>query len=61
MTLNLSANSSQTCVIEASTDLVHWTAISTNVTDSTGQFKFTDPDAKNYSSRFYRAAAPVLP
>jgi hypothetical protein len=58
VTVHLSAGSSQTCVIEASTDLVHWTAISTNLTDGNGLNAFTDPDAKNFPNRFYRAVTP---
>ena len=56
--LNLSAGSSQTCVIEASADLAHWTAISTNLTDGNGLSSFVDPDAKNYPARFYRGVIP---
>ena len=40
------------------TDLVHWTAISTNLTDGNGLNIFTDPDAKNFPNRFYRAVTP---
>jgi len=43
-------------VIEASTNLVDWTAASTNTTDASGQWEFIDPDATNY--RFYRAVLP---
>jgi hypothetical protein len=57
MKVNLSGMASQTYVIEASTDLVHWTAISTNSTDSNGLSTFIDSDSKNYSSRFYRGVA----
>jgi hypothetical protein len=53
----LSGNPGQTYVLEASTDMVHWTAISTNVTDSNGLFTVTDPDAKAYPSRFYQGVA----
>lgn len=56
--LKLSGNAVQTYVIEASTDLVHWTAIGTNMTDASGIFTFVDSDSKNYSSRFYRGVAP---
>ena len=55
--VNLSGAPSQVYVIEASTDLVHWTAISTNTTDVSGTLTVTDPDAKNYSCRFYRSVA----
>jgi hypothetical protein len=49
----------QTNVIEASTDLVRWTAISTNVftpTDSICPFTdFEDPASNNLPRRYYRA------
>jgi hypothetical protein len=40
--------------IETSTDLVHWTAWTTQ-TNSTGTISITDTESKNYPSRFYRA------
>ena len=40
-----------------STDMVHWTAVSTNSTDANGLCTFTDLDAKNYPSRFYKVVA----
>ena len=51
----------QTNVIEASTDLVHWTGISTNVFPATACpdcpfISFEDPDsARGYLRRFYRS------
>ena len=59
MKLALSGSAVQTYVIEASTNLVHWTAISTNLADANGQFTVVDPDAKNYPNRFYRGVAPA--
>jgi len=51
----------QTNVIEASTDLVRWTAISTNVfpsTDSICPFiDFQDPASTNLARRYYRASS----
>ena len=49
----------QTNVIEASTDLVHWLPIYTNIGSYTnvGESTITDPKASNYSRRFYRATA----
>lgn len=41
----------------ASTDLVKWTPIATNVA-SAGTVLFTDPAASNFPSRFYRIALP---
>ena len=42
-------------VIEASTNLVTWQPIATNIT-GTNSFLFTDPQATNFSRRFYRAS-----
>jgi hypothetical protein len=42
-----------TNIIQASTDLVSWTAIFTN---SAGVYEFSDTNAASYSHRFYRAA-----
>jgi len=42
--------------IEASTNLIHWTAVCTNVVTD-GALHFVDPDASALSSRFYRIAA----
>jgi hypothetical protein len=42
-------------VIQASTNLVKWTAIFTNAMPLNGQFQFTDPQSPAYPSRFYRA------
>src|SRR5207247_10618859 len=52
--------SGQTNVIEASTDLITWSAISTNVFPSTvcpncPFIDFQDPASTNLSRRFYRA------
>jgi hypothetical protein len=47
--------------IEASTNLIHWTPVCTNVVTD-GALHFIDPDASLSSSRFYRIAAePPLP
>jgi hypothetical protein len=45
----------QAVVIEASTDLVQWTAILTNLVPSGGIVLFTDPDSGSLPRRFYRA------
>jgi uncharacterized repeat protein (TIGR01451 family) len=47
-TITSAAN--QTNVIQASTNLINWIPIYTNV----GPFTFTDPKASNYLDRFYR-------
>ncbi len=56
MQANLTGTPGQTYVLQVSTDLVHWTAISTNVVGTNGALSFTDTDAKNHPVRFYRGA-----
>jgi hypothetical protein len=53
--LRLAGTPGQSFVIQATTDLVHWTSISTN-TLSGAAFDFTDPNAGSFKMRFYRAA-----
>jgi hypothetical protein len=48
----------QTCVIEASTDLLKWLPVGTNSSPS-GSFIFSEARATNLAARFYRVA--VLP
>lgn len=48
----------QTCVIQASADLLHWEPMQTNVLGAT-TVPFADPGAKQYPLRWYRAV--VLP
>lgn len=43
--------------IEASTDLVHWSAL-TNITGLQSPLQFHDPAATNFDRRFYRALQP---
>ena len=52
--LQLSVPVGSNVVIHASSDLTHWTPISTN-SSSTGTLTFTDTNALNVTSRFYRA------
>lgn len=52
--LALSGIAGQTFVVQASTNLVNWTPISTNVLTST-QLNWVDPAASAFTSRFYRA------
>jgi uncharacterized repeat protein (TIGR01451 family) len=42
-------------IVQASTNLVNWISLTTNVTDANGTFKFTDSSAAAYSGRYYRA------
>jgi hypothetical protein len=37
-------------IVQASSDLVNWTAVQTN----TAPFTFVDPNASQFSQRFYR-------
>ena len=53
---SLTGTPGQTYVLQASTDMIHWTAISTNVADANGLLSLTDTNAGQFSSRFYRGA-----
>jgi autotransporter-associated beta strand protein len=48
----------RTNVVEASSDLVNWTPISTNVAGGNGLWQVIDSDATNFPSRFYRSYQP---
>jgi len=52
---NLSALPGQVVVIEASTNLIGWTPVQTNVTTGIGLILFTDLQSDIFSCRFYRA------
>ena len=52
--LSLAAAVGRRCEVSASTDLVHWTAL-TNVVMTEAAFLVTNPNAANFSHRFYRA------
>jgi hypothetical protein len=41
--------------VQASTDLISWTVISTNTLAADGTARISDPDAHLFSNRFYRA------
>jgi uncharacterized repeat protein (TIGR03806 family) len=47
----------ETYILQASTDLVHWTSLSTN-TPSAAPFTWIDADATNMPIRFYRVVLP---
>jgi uncharacterized delta-60 repeat protein len=51
---NIGALAGQVVVLESSTNLVNWTALSTNGF-TTGPIFFADPDSENFHWRFYRA------
>ena len=55
LTLRMTGASGIPHVIEASTDLVHWVSVETNV----APFTFTDPAAGQFSQRFYRSVAAL--
>lgn len=55
--LQVSAGPRRLCVVQASADLVNWTAVYTNTTADDGMFDLTDPGSLNSSPRFYRATA----
>jgi large repetitive protein len=42
-------------VIQASTNLVNWTPVATNIIAGTGAYKFTDTNAPSFRQRYYRA------
>ncbi len=46
--------------IESSTNLIHWTALCTNVVTD-GAIHFVDPETENLGSRFYRAVPETNP
>jgi hypothetical protein len=52
--LTINSQPGQTNVVQASTNLVNWVPIRTNV----GSFIFTDPNSTNYPYRFYRDFIP---
>jgi hypothetical protein len=54
----ISGVSGQTYVIETSADLIHWSALSTNVADTNGIVSLIDSNAVAVPSRFYRAYTP---
>jgi hypothetical protein len=49
----LSAATNENYVLQASTNLVQWSSISTN-TPASAPFFFTDPNATNFTKRYYR-------
>jgi len=58
VTAQLAGVVGQTYVIQASTDMIHWIAIATNVADASGAVSLVDSNAVAYPSRFYRAYSP---
>ena len=58
--IRLFNDSKQTYVLQASTDLTHWTAIATNQAASEGTLILTDPQTGEFAGRFYRAFIPAV-
>jgi hypothetical protein len=54
-TLHFAGIPGVTYVIDASTDLVHWDNIGSARAGANGLFEFVDPQAGNYTSRYYRS------
>src|SRR6185295_1240053 len=53
--LRVSGVAGDTYVLQATTDLVHWTSLGTNTAASDGSIEFSDADARQLPRRFYRA------
>jgi hypothetical protein len=53
---DIAGSSSQVVLVEASTNLVDWTALATNTLGAV-PLHFIDPDWTNFTHRFYRAKA----
>ncbi len=54
---NINWANGQTVVVEASTDMIHWMPIATNVL-ANGSAYFCDPQWTNYPGRYYRLRSP---
>ncbi len=53
VTFRITGVETRTYIVQASTDLEHWSDIATNAAIGVSLI-FTDPDARNFSKRFYR-------
>ncbi|HSY17050.1 MAG TPA: PKD domain-containing protein [Candidatus Acidoferrales bacterium] len=58
--LQLRGPTNSVCIIEASSDLQHWTAIATNQVSAAGRVNFNDPQTGKFPRRFYRTRQLVL-
>ncbi|MDR3455824.1 MAG: YDG domain-containing protein [Verrucomicrobiae bacterium] len=58
MQATLSGTPGATFILEASSDLVHWTPVSTNVADTNGFISIVESNAIAYPSRYYRGMMP---
>jgi hypothetical protein len=55
---NITAPPQRTNLLEATTDLLQWTAVSTNLGTTNGLFWLDDPDYTSFPWRFYRVKTP---
>jgi len=51
----LAAGPRRVCIIQTSTNLLSWSAISTNTTPDNGLIEFSEPQPVVSARRFYRA------
>ena len=56
--LRLTGPGGSNVVVQASTDMVHWTSIATNNIPGDGNYSYTDSTAKSRPGRFYRVYLP---
>jgi len=56
--LQLTGPGGSNVVVQASTDLVHWTSIATNNIPGDGNYSYTDSTAKTRPGRYYRVYLP---
>jgi hypothetical protein len=56
--LKFSGAPGQTCIVEASTNLVDWELVGVATVQGNGTFEFEDPDATKHPCRFYRVLMP---
>jgi hypothetical protein len=56
--LQLTAERGTICILEASTNLVHWEKIGVAADRGDGTFTFEDPNAPGFPSRYYRVVSP---
>jgi len=62
MKLKFSGQAGQTCIVEASTNLVDWEVIGVAAQQADGSFEFEDADSTRFPNRFYRVVpAPTAP
>lgn len=55
--LRLSTGANRVCVIQSSPDLLNWSPLYTNTTDTNGVFNFVDNNSTSLLQRFYRGTA----